>query len=129
MNLSKEIIKNISNSNSKLSKQLIEIINRNKISTIEELQSYENKKFTINGRILTEEERIAYCLKLYEEFPFEYEDLTFEECSLERKYYNELNTNISNREKIINLIKLFSLTGRELYFLIEAYSLIINNEL
>lgn len=129
MYLSEKIIKNINNSNSKLAKQLVEIINKNKILTIEELQNYENKIFTIKGKILTEEERIDYCIKLYENYPFEYEELTFEECKLEREYYNELYTSSSNRQKVINLIKLFSLTGRDLYFLTEAYSLIINDGL
>ena len=129
MYLSEEIIKKINNLNSKLAKQLVEIINKNKILTIEELQNYENKIFIINGKTLTEQEKIDYCIKLYENYPFEYEDLTFEECKLERKYYNELNTDIPNKQKIINLIKLFSLTGREIYFLTEAYNLIINNKL
>lgn len=128
MYLSEEIIKKINNANSKISKQLIETINKNKISTIKELQRIEDKIFTINGKVLTDDERIDYCIKLYEKFPFDYEELTFEECIMERKYYNELNTNISNKQKIINLIKLFSLTGRDIYFLTETYNLIINNE-
>jgi len=129
MNLSNELIKYVTNSNSKIVKQLVDIINSKKINSMEELKNYEDRLFTINGKILENNERIQYCYDMYEKFSFEYDDLSFSECKLERKYYDELNENFDNEYKIELLIKLFSLTGREIYFLTEAYNLIINQKL
>ena len=129
MKLANDLINNITNNNSLLVKQIVKIINNYKFNTIEQLNKYENNIFTIDNKVLNEEERIQYCIDIYNNFPDEYIDLSFEECQLERIYNNQLKENISNSEKIKILIKLFSLTGREIYFIKEAYDLIINKEL
>lgn len=128
MKLANNLINNINNDNSYLVKQLVSIINNYKFETIEDLIQYENRIFTIDNKILNKEERITYCMDMYNSFSDEYIDLTFEQCQLERKYLNTLKENISNNEKIKLLIKLFSLTGRELFFIKEAYDLIVNKE-
>ncbi len=128
MKLANNLINNINNDNSYLVKQLVSIINNYKFETIEDLIQYENRIFTIDNKILNKEERITYCMDMYNSFSDEYIDLSFEQCQLERKYLNTLKENISNNEKIKLLIKLFSLTGRELFFIKEAYDLIVNKE-
>lgn len=129
MNLSREVIANINNNNSKIAKELVEIINEKKIRTLEELKEYENRIFSIHNKILTDEERIKYCMKIYESFPFEYEDLSFEELQEEKKLYNEIKTEKNIDEIKRKLIMLFSMTGREMFFFIEAYEMIINNNI
>ena len=129
MNLSREVIANINNNNSKIAKELVEIINEKKIKTLEELKEYENRIFSIHNKILTDEERIKYCMKIYESFPFEYEDLSFEELKKEKKLYNEIKTEKNIDEIKRKLIMLFSMTGREMFFFIEAYEMIINNNI
>ena len=129
MNLSREVIANINNNNSKIAKELVEIINEKKIRTLEELKEYENRIFSIHNKILTDEERIKYCMKIYESFPFEYEDLSFEELQEEKKLYNEIKTEKNIDEIKRKLIMLFSMTGREMFFFIEAYEMIISNNI
>ena len=128
MKLANVLINNINNDNSYLVKQLVSIINNYKFETIEDLIQYENRLFTIDNKVLNKEERINYCMDMYNNFSDEYIDLSFEQCQLERKYLNKLKEDISNNEKINLLIKLYSLTGRELFFLKEAYDLIVNRE-
>ena len=128
MKLANVLINNINNDNSYLVKQLVSIINNYKFETIEDLIQYENRLFTIDNKVLNKEERINYCMDMYNNFSDEYIDLSFEQCQLERKYLNKLKEDISNNEKINLLIKLYSLTGRELFFIKEAYDLIVNRE-
>ena len=128
MKLANVLINNINNDNSYLVKQLVSIINNYKFETIEDLIQYENRLFTIDNKVLNKEERINYCMDMYNNFSDEYIDLSFEQCQLERKYLNKLKEDISNNEKINLLIKMYSLTGRELFFLKEAYDLIVNRE-
>ena len=128
-NISFNLINKINNENSKLVKQLVEFINDRKITSIEELNDYENKIFTIDSEVLNDQERIKYCLNMYENFPFEYEDLTFAECQIERQLYNKLKNNVGISQSKKILVLLFSLTGREIYFLKEAYEMIINDEI
>ena len=129
MNLVKNLIDNITNDNSMIVYELVTIITDHKFQDIKELSNFEDSIFTFNNKILNQDERIKYCIDLYNSFPGEYVDLTFEQCQLEKNYLNILKEANNNSDKIKILIKLFALTGRQIYFITEAYNFIIAKEI
>ena len=125
----KILISNISNTNAHLVYALSEIITENEINSEEELKEFEDKIFTINGKILQNEERVEYVEKLYKLSPSECIDLSFDELMLKTGYVKQLKYTTSNEEKIKIYILLFDLLGKEMYFPYEAYKLIKNKEI
>lgn len=129
MNIIDELLKHISNDNSKIIKEITEIICVNKINNMEELQQYENNKFKVNGYMLNKEEQVDYCINAFNSFSDDYLDLSFDECKLKSNYLTMLNGNINNEDKILVLIRLFSLTGREMFFPFEACRYVIEGRI
>lgn len=129
MNLIIDLKEHINNKNAMLIKKLTDIIVSNNINTIDELKNFEDKKFTLDEKVLTTEERIDYCVEILRSFPYDYDCLDYDQIQ-EYKYFRKtLETSDSNEQKIKALILLFDLTSRTLFFVYEAYNLIINNEI
>lgn len=129
MKLINNLVHNISNENCLIVKQLTDIIAEEKILNEEQLLDYENNLFLINGKSLSIEERIDYCIKIYEGFPFSSRDLNDSESLQTIDLYKQLKKEININEKIKVLIKLFVLIGKNLYFPYLAYNFIINKQL
>lgn len=117
----------ISNKNKKIVLELSNVIMDNKITSLEQLKQKEDELFTINNKVLTDQERIDYCLDMIKYSSEDYELLSFEEIQEYKKLKVELKSTISNNQKIKALIILFSMTDKEMLFLTEAYNLILNN--
>ena len=117
----------ISNKNKKIVLELSNVIMDNKITSLEQLKQKEDELFTINSKVLTDQERIDYCLDMIKYSSEDYELLSFEEIQEYKKLKVELKSTISNNQKIKDLIILFSMTDKEMLFLTEAYNLILNN--
>lgn len=120
---------NISNENEKLVFELANIIIDNKITTLDELKKLEDSFFTYNGKVLSDEERINYCMEMIKYSSDDYDLLTFEEIQEYKKLKNQLYNSIadSNKQKIRTLIMIFSMTKRDMMFLIETYNWITYN--
>lgn len=127
MKIIEDLKNNISNGNQNIAFELANIIIDNKITTLEELKSLEDSLFTYNGNVLSQNERINYCLEIIKYVSDDYDLLTFGEIQEYKKLKNELQIAISNEQKIKNLILLFSMTKRDMVFLIEAYNWIVND--
>ena len=112
MKIIDELKNKISNKNKKIVLELSNIIIDNKITTLEELKQKEDEMFTYNGKVLTEEERINYCLEMIKYSSADYELLSFDEIQEYKRLKLELKSSISNNQKIKNLIILFSMTDR-----------------
>lgn len=129
MKIIDELKNKISNENKRIVLELSNIIIDNKITTLEELKQKEDEIFTYNGKVLNEDERIDFCLEMIKYSSADYELLSFDEIQEYKRLKKELKTSISNKQKIKNLILLFSMTNRDMMFLTEAYDLIVSNKL
>lgn len=118
----------LTKNNTNLVKELVHVIKINKISSIEELIDFENKQFTINGKLLNKQERIAYASKISLESYWDYDGLDLDEINAIDDLKQSLKSNISDEDKIYNLIKLFDITGNECLFVSEAYNLVISDK-
>lgn len=125
MKIIEDLKNNITNENEKLVFELANIIIDNKITTLEELKKLEDSFFTYNGKILSDEERIDYCLDIIKYNSDDYDLLTFDEIQEYKKLKNELQAAISNEQKIKNLILLFNMTKRDMMFLTATYNWIV----
>lgn len=129
MKIIDELKNKISNENKRIVLELSNIIIDNKITTLEELKQKEDELFTDNNKVLTEQERIDYCLDMIKYSSADYELLTYDEIQEYKRLKLELKSLISNNQKIKDLIILFSMTDRDMMFLTEAYDLIVSNKL
>ncbi|MCI6107271.1 MAG: hypothetical protein PUE33_02275 [bacterium] len=129
MKIIEDLKNNISNENEKLVFELANIIIDNKITTLDELKKLEDSFFTYNGKVLSDEERINYCMEMIKYSSDDYDLLTFEEIQEYKKLKNQLYNSIadSNKQKIRTLIMIFSMTKRDMMFLIETYNWITYN--
>ena len=129
MKIIEDLKNNISNENEKLVFELANIIIDNKITTLDELKKLEDSFFTYNGKLLSDEERINYCMEMIKYSSDDYDLLTFEEIQEYKKLKNQLYNSIadSNKQKIRTLIMIFSMTKRDMMFLIETYNWITYN--
>ena len=129
MKIIEDLKNNISNENEKLVFELANIIIDNKITTLDELKKLEDSFFTYNGKVLSDEERINYCMEMIKYSSDDYDLLTFEEIQEYNKLKNQLYNSIadSNKQKIRTLIMIFSMTKRDMMFLIETYNWITYN--
>lgn len=99
-----------------------------KICTLKQLKKKEDEYFTYNRKILNDEERIQKCIEILKHSYIDYDILSFGDIQIYKELKLELNENISNKQKIKNLILLFSMTNRDMLFLTETYNLIMNDE-
>lgn len=129
MKIIDELKNKISNENKRIVLELSNIIIDNKITTLEELKQKEDELFTDNNKVLTEQERIDYCLDMIKYSSTDYELLTYDEIQEYKRLKLELKSSIFNNQKIKDLIILFSMTDRDMMFLTEAYDLIVSNKL
>lgn len=127
MKIIEDLKNNITNQNKKIVLELSNFIIDNKITSLEELKQKEDELFTYNNQVLTEQERIDYCLDMIKYSSDDYDLLTYEEIQEYKKLKLEAKSSISNDKKIKDLIILFSMTDRDMMFLIEAYNLILSN--
>ena len=129
MKIIDELKNKISNENKRIVLELSNIIIDNKITTLEELKQKEDEIFTYNGKVLNEDERIDFCLEMIKYSSADYELLSFDEIKKYKRLKKELKTSISNKQKIKNLILLFSMTNRDMMFLTETYNLLLNSQI
>lgn len=129
MKLIEDLKNNITNQNKKIVLELSNFIIDNKITSLEELKQKEDELFTYNNQVLTEQERIEYCLDMIKYSSDDYDLLTYEEIQEYKRLKLEAKSSISNDQKIKDLIILFSMTDRDMMFLTETYHLIQNKDL
>lgn len=129
MDLVNNLLKYINSNNSKIIKQLVDLITDNKINTLEELKHHEENKFKTNNKFMNKEEKINYCLSIIKYSSYDYELLDYDEIQLYKNYKNGIVTNDDLNIKILNLIKIFNLTNRDNYFPYETYEFIIDKKL
>lgn len=127
MILVNELLKNINNDNNYLVMDLTDLIIACKFNEEEELKKYEDSKFTIDGKVLSDEERVNYCISILDP-SYDYENLEYEEIQVYKELKNNIDKSSDLDTKIINIIKIFSLTHRDLYLPYQAYKLIINKK-
>lgn len=126
MDLIKELKKHQNKDNLPIIKELSDIIKESNIQTLDQLKEFEEEIFKTNNKNLSKKEKINYAFEIM--IPsYDYESLTFEEIQIYKTYRNNILTREDDDEKIKNLIKLYSLSNRELTFPFEAYNLIIND--
>lgn len=129
MKIIENLKNNITNQNKKIVLELSNFIIDNKITSLEELKQKEDELFTYNNQVLTEQERIEYCLDMIKYSSDDYDLLTYEEIQEYKRLKLEAKSSISNDQKIKDLIILFSMTDRDMMFLTETYHLIQNKDL
>lgn len=124
-----ELEKRINNKNYKIINDLVEVITTYKISSLDELKDFQDKLFTFNNIILNDKEKIDYCIKSLKSFPYDYDLLSFKEIQDYKQLMIDLENEKEMKEKIKILIKLYTLTQREMIFPYDAYNMLIRNEL
>lgn len=130
MELIENLLKKINSNNSTIVMSLSSIITSKKIKTLDELLEYENNKFIIDGKKLTKEEQVKYCIEILNSFPYDYDELDYEEIQVYKKNRKILDDETCEiNEKILSIIIIFSLTHRELYFPYEAYKYILDSKI
>lgn len=129
MKIIEDLKNNITNQNKKIVLELSNFIIDNKITSLEELKQKEDELFTYNNQVLTEQERIEYCLDMIKYSSDDYDLLTYEEIQEYKRLKLEAKSSISNDQKIKDLIILFSMTDRDMMFLTEAYDLVKNSKI
>lgn len=129
----KELIDNIKNNitetNIYIIENLINIIIKNSINSIEDLITLENTNFTINGNILSREEKVKYCYDNIINSYYDADSLDFEESLDYYKYYDLLKNSLKIEEKIMYIILLYDITGREQLLVYELYNCIIKKQI
>ncbi len=124
-----ELEKRINNKNYRIINDLVEVITTYKISSLNELKDFQDKSFTFNKIILNDKEKIDYCIKSLKSFPYDYDLLSFKEIQDYKQLMIDLENEKEIKEKIKLLIKLYTLTQREMIFPYDAYNMLIRNEL
>ena len=111
--------------NEEIISELVEYIKEEKISNIEQLKALEDRIFTINGKILNDSQRIKYCFSIIENAYYDYDGLSSSEIKVLKNLKESITSDISDKEKIFNLIKINMVTNREIMFIKEAYEYIL----
>ena len=124
-----ELEKRINNKNYRIINDLVEVITTYKISSLNELKDFQDKSFTFNKIILNDKEKIDYCIKSLKSFPYDSDLLSFKEIQDYKQLMIDLENEKEIKEKIKLLIKLYTLTQREMIFPYDAYNMLIRNEL
>ena len=130
MELIENLLKRMNSNNSNIIMSISTIITSKKLDTLDKLLEYEEKKFMIDGKRLSTEEKIEYCTEILNSFPYDYDELDYDEIQIYKEQRKILdNPKSSNDGKIKAIIIIFSLTHRELYFPYEAYKFIIEGKI
>ena len=129
MKIIEDLKTKITNQNKKIVLELSNFIIDNKITSLEDLKEKEDELFTYNKKVLTNQERITYCLDLMKYSNMDYELLSFEEIQEYKRLKKEVQTSSSKEQQIKDLIILFSMTDRDMMFLTEAYNLILSDKI
>ena len=112
--------------NEEIVDELVDYINEENIISLEDLEAFEDRMFTFDGECLNTKQRISHCYVLVENAYYDYEGLSLQEIKDLQALKNSVNVDHSDTENILTLIKIYSITNRELMFLREAYEFIIN---
>lgn len=130
MDLIKELLKKINPNNANIMISLSSIITSEKIESLDKLLEYENNRFKTNGMKMSKGEQIQYCIEILDSFPYEYDELDYDEIQIYKKYRKILDNTLSSMDdKILSIIILFNMTHRELPFPYETYQYIIDGRL
>ena len=101
-------------SNKNLIEELIYVIEENNITTVDELIKLEDEQFTINNKVLNKQERIKYASEITLSAYWDYDGLTLNKINAISTLKESLTKDISDNEKIYNLIKLFPLPWQDI---------------
>jgi len=127
--MGEELLKKFNNDNYKIINELIEVITDEKIDNVDSLEKYQESLFIINGEKMDENNKISYCINSIKSNPYISEGLDFMDIQNVMSMKQRLNDNISNEEKIILIIKLYSILEKEMMLPFEAYKLIVGGKL
>ena len=119
MELIDNLLKNISEDNSYIIKSISSIIINNNINTLEDLKLFQSKKDVINGKELSINDKINYAKNIINSFPYDIDRLDYDEVIKYQRYKDIINNSKVEEDIIINLIKIYDLTCREIYFLVH----------
>lgn len=125
MDLIEELIEHKTVDNEPIVEELIECIKAENVTRIEELEDLEDKMFAFDGKVLNIKQRISYCYIEVVNAYYDYDGLSLEEIKTLKGLKDSVNNDKSDEENILNLIKIYSMTNRELMFLTEAYEFIL----
>ena len=129
MELIDNLLKNISEDNSYIIKSISSIIINNNINTLEDLKLFQSKKDVINGKELSINDKINYAKNIINSFPYDIDRLDYDDVIKYQRYKDIINNSKVEEDIIINLIKIYDLTCREIYFPYEAYKYIIEKKI
>lgn len=128
--MGEELLKKFTNDNYKIINELIEVITDGNIDNVESLEEYQESLFIINNEKMSEENKIKYCIDSIFTNPYISEGLDFMDIQNVMSMKQRLNdNNICNEEKIILIIKLYSILEKEMMLPFEAYKLIISGKI
>ncbi len=126
-----ELIKNLTNNSIEETQELVEdliyIIEKNSITSIEELKKLEDENFTIKGQILSREDKVNYCYNNIINSYYDADSLEYNELRTYNKYYKTLKNTSSIEEKIKYISLLYTMTGREHLLVYELYKYLTND--
>lgn len=126
-----ELINILTNNSIEETQELIEdliyIIEKNSITSIEELKKLEDENFTIKGQILSREDKIDYCYNNIINSYYDADSLDYTELRTYNKYYKTLKNTPSIEEKIKYISLLYTMTGREHLLVYELYKYLTND--
>ena len=129
MTLVKELISHKTSKNEALVGELIDYIEEENILNINQLKSFEDRIFTIDGKVLNDNQRIKYCWSIIGNAYYDYDGLSSNEIRVLKSLKESITSDISDKEKIFNLIKINILTNREIMVVKEAYEYILKGVL
>lgn len=126
--MKEELLKKINNNNYKIIDELIELITDENINNVSELKEYQNELFRTNGKLLSHQDEINYCINNIKVNGFVSEKTDF--IDLQKIIKLKQNLNIQDEEEQnINIITLYSLLEKEMMLPYDAYMFIINNKI
>ena len=79
MSLASDLIAHKTSKNEELIEELVAYIEEENILSIEQLKDFEDKMFTINGKVLNDTQRIKYCFSIIENAYYDYDGLSSSE--------------------------------------------------
>ena len=121
MNFIDNLLTYKSSQNETIIEELVEFIKLFNIQNIKELKDAEDTLFTLNKKVLSNKQRILYCYESIKNAYYDYDGLSLQEINNLKKLKESITSSISDKDKIINLIKINALTNREIKFYKEAY--------
>lgn len=128
MTLIEELYIHKNDNNINYIEELEETILEEDIKTVDDLIKYEIKYNRYNGKNIQYKEMINNCIKEIDEYPYEYDGLSFDEIRTlkkERRFMNDDNDII----KIYHIIKYYYLTNRYNPFPYMTYQFIIKDKI